>query len=209
MKCIHAGTPNAVKGCARDCANVRGFKSHMTRAHDGWTEADIAQWVAGDRAEIPAPAGEALPFDGESPQEAPGAPQGAQEGNEPTRRKRAAGASVKLSKALKEAKAFVCQIFPDVTCAFLTQKLEREVRLEEKSKALITELWEGFLDLLGIDIENVDPVTLKIGGRKILILAPLLITAATFALAVKGPKVESEKPPAVTPESAYETKNPA
>lgn len=193
MNCPYLGTNQEKKECHRPSKNVRGLKSHLTRSHGQWTDEQIMAAVQSERAEMPSvvaegaePATEALAL---APAVNP-EPEPETEGEGKGRKRKS---TVGFSKALKEAKEFICEAIPEFICSFLTVKTGRKFDLTEKAKGTIRSLWEGYFDLLGIEFENMEPLNVKVGGKKMLFLIPLGIILFTLGIATKGPKPTPKK----------------
>lgn len=189
--CPYLGTEQATPHCKRPSLNIRGLKTHLTRQHGGWTTDQIQ---AALEANPPMPEAteadvELFP-DGNAPSTETATampPERERTRSEPIDAERSSKgrkAAIRLSKSMSGLKDFVAKLIPHLTVGFLNSK-GIDGKLTQEGADTLSESWAAFFDFLGIDIENIEPVKMKINGRKALFLFPLSMFGMTL-LFMKG-----------------------
>ena len=212
MRCPFIGTEQEQKYCKRHLLNIRGFKSHLTRQHGGWSDDQVAAALASEpQPSQPTPEEKELfASDGETAYETPqtiSVPQGS---DAPKRERSASAKSRKAGKELSDAldgiKNDFCSMIPGITQGILATKLGIVGSLSEKATESVSKLWNAYINMLGFEIEtDTEPTKVKVKGRVVKLLMPFAIVFYTLAVMTGVHKVEVDgakpkpKPPEVVP----------
>lgn len=220
LKCPFLGTEKSTDACERPCKNLRGLKSHLTRAHGEWTAEQVAAATAELEAQSQAQGEEnntepGLPLDTE--QEAQPDPNGAPAPTVRERSNRSEGpvssskqakkAALRLSQALSSVKIFIAKLLPPITAQFIRDKFGIVGELSAKGSEVIAEAWAAYFDFLGFDMENAEPVKIKVSGKKMMLLWPLAMLGLTFGFMVSNKKSTPENQKSQEAASSEETKH--
>lgn len=199
--CPYANYPdNQNTLCKRPAGTLRGFKKHMTRNHGGWTAEQVAEVVAANPDAPSQEEKEQFFTDGETVHETQTVK--LEGGRERTRTadqvddksgRKARKAAVRLSNALGGVKDYISQLLPVFTVQFLKAKMGIEGTLSEEGQKVVGEAWAAYFDLLGFDLENAEPVKIKMSGRKLMFLYPLMMIPLTLTVMTGLHRVEIPK----------------
>lgn len=195
--CPFLGTDKETPHCKRPSKNARGLKMHLTAQHGSWTADQVAAVIAAN-PDQPTPAEKEEFFSEEGSKTIADTTKGmagnATESQERQRttapadqgddsgKRRARKAAVRLSNALSGVKDYISRLLPVVTVQFLKTKMGIEGNLDEEGKKVVGEAWASYFDLLGFDLENAEPVKIKVSGRKLMFIYPLMMIPLTLAV---------------------------
>lgn len=191
--CPFLGTDKETPHCKRPSKNARGLKMHLTAQHGSWTAEQVAAVVAAN-LDQPTPAEKEEFFSEENSKTlvdttknsesqerqrtvTPSVDQGDDSG-----KRRARKAAVRLSNALGGVKDYISRLLPVFTVQFLKTKMGIEGTLSEEGQKVVGEAWASYFDLLGFDLENAEPVKIKMSGRKLMLIYPLMMIPLTLAV---------------------------